>query len=242
MCRLVAALVAAAACVAPAPSATAARDRPTIRLVTFNIYKDLDRAEWQADWNRLKTSADIVFLQETPNVRVRSLADRRTWKVFQARAQYPGEVALAVRGSAVRTVARFHVVRMLTHRSCRPGLVVGSRYLATARVVLRDGRALTIAATHLPPGNCSGPYRTMIAHVRSWAKAHQSHLVLGADWNRAITRDPGDIAGSTNLRPHGVGIDGFQINRRIPVTRTRILGSDAEYHSDHVPVQVTIRR
>lgn len=238
-------LITATACLAFAPAipASAAAATHTVRLVTFNIYKDLDHPKWRADWNRFARQADIVFLQETTNVRVRTLVHSRTWRVQQATGQYSSEVTIAFRRSVVRGISGFHVVRMLTHRSCRAGLVVGSRYLATAHLVLTDGRTLTVAATHLPPGSCTNDtYERMAANVRAWAKEHQSQLVLGADWNQQINNDPGNISQATSLRPHGIGIDGFQINKRIVVTRTRLLGSDSDYFSDHVPVQVTIRR
>jgi endonuclease/exonuclease/phosphatase family metal-dependent hydrolase len=241
--RLACLFAATALVIAPASSSSAAAATHTVRLVTFNVFKDLDQAKWQSDWNHLARRADIVFLQEAVNVRVQTLADRRTWRVRQATGQYADDVALAFRASAVRSISNFHVVRMLTHRSCRPNLVVGSRYLATARVVLNDGRALTVAVTHLPPGSCTNDtYQRMISHVHAWAKAHQSQLTLGADWNQQIKNDPGNISRDTRLRPHGVGIDGFQINTSLAVTGTRALGSDADYYSDHVPVQVTIRR
>jgi endonuclease/exonuclease/phosphatase (EEP) superfamily protein YafD len=237
---LVAAIVLVGAPVTPSSGSTAPR---AVRLVTFNVFKDLDHAKWQADWNRLAKRADIVFLQEAVNVRVRTLANRRAWKVRQATGQYSDDVALAFRTSVVRTISKFHVVRMLTHRSCRPDLVVGSRYLATARVVLTDGRALTVAVTHLPPGSCTNDtYQRMMSHVHSWARAHQGQLVLGADWNQQVKNDPGNISRNTRLRPHGVGIDGFQIKMSLTVTGSQALGTDADYHSDHVPVQVTIRR
>jgi endonuclease/exonuclease/phosphatase family metal-dependent hydrolase len=241
--RLACVFAATALVVAPATASARSTTPQTVRLVTFNVFKDLDHAEWQADWNRLARRADIVFLQETANVRVRALADARSWEVRQAKGRYAGEVTLAFRASAVGTVSHFHVVRMLSERSCRPGLVVGSRYLATARVVLNDGRRLTVAVTHLPPGSCTNDtYQRMISHVRAWAKAHQNQLVLGADWNQQIKNDPGDISRNTRLRPHGVGIDGFQINTSFAVTGSRAVGTGAGYYSDHVPVHVTVRR
>jgi endonuclease/exonuclease/phosphatase family metal-dependent hydrolase len=228
---------------APATASSASATPHTVRLVTFNVLKDLGHAKWQADWNRLAGQADIVFLQEAVNVRVRTLANRRAWEVRQATGRYADDVALAFRASVVRSISNFHVVRMLTHRSCRPDLVVGTRYLATAHVVLDDGRALTIAVTHLPPGSCTNDtYQRMMSHVHAWAQAHQSQLALGADWNQQVKNDPGNISRDTRLRPHGIGIDGFQVNMSLAVTGTRALGTDADYYSDHVPVQVTIRR
>lgn len=245
LARRSACLITAATCltIAPAIPASAATAPRTVRLVAFNIYKSLDHAKWQTDWNRIAKQADIAFLEETPNVRVRTLVNKRTWTVRQATGQYRSEVTLVFRRSVARKVSNVHVVRMLTHRSCRSDLVVGSRYLATAHVVLTNARALTVAVTHLPPGSCTNDtYERMAAHVRTWATAHQRRLVLGADWNQQLKNDPGGISKATDLRAHGVGIDGFQINKRITVTRTRLLGSDSDYFSDHVPVQVTIRR
>ena len=47
-------LITATACLAFAPAipASAAAATHTVRLVTFNIYKDLDHPKWRADWNR----------------------------------------------------------------------------------------------------------------------------------------------------------------------------------------------
>lgn len=231
------------------PSATATPTTPaprvaqSVSLVTFNLDKNLGPRRWQHDWDRFKTKADIVFFQEASKIRVSTLATSPTWRVLQATGRYSSEVALAVRSKSVPTVVDFHVKYVLPHQSCGSHHGVGSRYLAFAHVVLADGRRLTVASTHLPPARCFGsPYSTMMKRVRTWARNHQRHLALGADWNKRVTGDPGSFVQKTALRPRGVGIDGFQISERIPAGSARRIGVDSDYRSDHIPVQVGITR
>jgi hypothetical protein len=90
----------------------------TVRLVTFNVDKNLDSGH-SHDWDLFKKKADVVFFQETTRLRVRTLAGGGTWVVRQgASGSKRSEVALAVRRSVLHgglssTVSGFRVIRVL---------------------------------------------------------------------------------------------------------------------------------
>jgi endonuclease/exonuclease/phosphatase family metal-dependent hydrolase len=125
------------------------------------------------------------------------------------------------------------------HPCARAG--IGPRYLVSAVLVLHDGSRLRVTSTHLPHAGCADAvYDAMVSHVQRWVRHHPQQLVIGADWNRPIATDPGDFRSRTRLRPHGVGIDGFQVDRRVRTRGTRALGTDGDWLSDHEPVRVLV--
>jgi len=231
-----------AALLAP-PTAAAddtAKSRPALRVVTFNVFQDLDAAQHRQDWLALRHRADVVLLQETEGFRVADLVASRRWKVFQAGGD-AGESAVVVRRSAVRSAGGLLVRRVLSAQDCA-GAGIGPRYLVSARLVLRNGATLRVASTHLPHAGCSNAvYHRMTTHVRAWVRHHRQRLVIGADWNRRDRSDQGRLGATTRLSPHGVGIDGFQVDRRVRVGRASRLGHDVDWASDHEPVRVTVR-
>jgi endonuclease/exonuclease/phosphatase family metal-dependent hydrolase len=225
---------------AAATAATTARARPPLRVVTFNVFQDLDTAQHRHDWRALRRHADVVLLQETAGFRVSDVVGTRRWKVFQA-AGDRGESAVVVRRSAVRSATRRQVKHVLSAQDCA-GAGIGPRFLVSVRLVLHDGTRLRVASTHLPHAGCSDVvYARMIRHLRAWVRHHPPRLVIGADWNRRVRSDPGRLGATTRLRPRGVGIDGFQVDQRLRVVRTSRLGHGADWASDHEPVRVTIR-
>src|SRR3954447_16495945 len=255
LCLSVAVTAAAAlpAAAAAVPAATAdsaettalldpavARTGPVLRVVTFNVFQDLDAGRHRHDWKRLRTHADVVLLHETARFRVSDMVRSRGWKVFQA-AGDRGESAVVVRRAAVRSAGRPLVRRMVSAHDCA-GAAIGPRFLVSARLVLRNGSHLRVASTHLPHAGCSdaGSHR-ITPHLRSWVLTPRLRLVIGADWNRRVRSDPGGLGASTRLRPRGVGIDGFQVDRRIRLRGTARLGHDADWDSDHEPVRVVLR-
>jgi endonuclease/exonuclease/phosphatase family metal-dependent hydrolase len=219
-------------------SATAKRS-VTLRVVTFNVFQDLGLDEHRSDWEALKRRADVVLLQETAGFRVSDMVTGNRWQVFQGQG-LRGESAVVVRRSAVRSTGRLHVRHVLAPQDCnRAG--IGPRYLVSAVLVLRDGSRLWVTSTHLPHAGCSDAvYDEMVSRVQTWVGHHHQHLVIGADWNRDVESDPGDFRSRTRLRPHGVGIDGFQVDRRLGTKGTRALGSEDDWLSDHEPVRITI--
>jgi endonuclease/exonuclease/phosphatase family metal-dependent hydrolase len=230
----------APASAAPAGAASATAGPPRVRVVTFNVFQDLDAAQHRRDWVSLRTHADVVLLQETAGFRVSDMVRSRRWKVFQA-AGDRGESAVVVRRSAVRSAGRLLVRHVLSAQDCA-GAGIGPRFLVSARLVLRGGAHLRVASTHLPHAGCSDAvYHRMTRHLRSWVRHHRQPLVIGADWNRRVRSDPGRLGATTRLRPRGVGIDGFQVDGRLRVRRTARLGHDADWASDHEPVRVVIR-
>jgi len=213
-----------------------------LRVVTLNVFQDLDAAQHRHDWKRLRSRADVVLLQETAGFRSADMVRSRRWKVFQA-AGDRGESAVVVRRAAVRSAGGLQVRRMVSGHDCA-GAAIGPRFVVSARLVLDDGSHLRVASTHLPHAGCSDAvYHRMTRHLRTWVRHHRQPLVLGADWNRRVRSDPGGLGASTRLRPRGVGIDGFQVDRRLRVRSTTRLGHDAGWAtSDHEPVRVTLRR
>jgi len=134
-----------AALLAP-PTAAAddtAKSRPALRVVTFNVFQDLDAAQHRRDWLALRHRADVVLLQETEGFRVADLVASRRWKVFQAGGD-AGESAVVVRRSAVRSAGSLLVRRVLSAQDCA-GAGIGPRYLVSARLVLRNGATLRVA-------------------------------------------------------------------------------------------------
>lgn len=213
--------------------------QPSLRVVTFNVFQDLSPAQHRQDWEHLKSHADVVLLQETQGFRVSAMVTGPAWTVIQAEG-VRGESSVVVRRSAVRSVARSHVRWMLGLHECR-GAGIGARYLVSAVLVLRDGSRLRVASTHLPHAGCADAvYDEMVRHVQKWVQGHPQRLLIGADWNREVASDPGDFRAKTRLRPHGVGIDGFQVDRRLSTRGIRRLGSDEDWVSDHEPVRVAV--
>lgn len=240
--RLAGPLCLAAALLSPSTAAgdDAAKSRPVLRVVTFNVFQDLGTTQHRQDWLALRHRADVVLLQETAGFRVADMVRSRRWKVFQAGGD-AGESAVVVRRSAVRSAGGLLVRRVLSAQECA-GAGIGPRYLVSARLVLRVGATLRIASTHLPHAGCSDAvYHRMTTHVRAWVRHHRERLLIGADWNRRVRSDPGRLGATTRLRPHGVGIDGSQVDRRLRVGRASRLGHDADWASDHEPVRVTVR-
>jgi len=228
----------------PAAEATghhATESRPPLRVVTFNAFQDLDAAQHRHDWLALRTRADVVLLQETAGFRVADVVRSRRWRVFQSGGAR-GESAVVVRRSAVRSAGTMRVTHVLSARDCS-GAGIGPRFLVSVRLALRGGGHLQVASTHLPHAGCSDAvYRRMIGHLRVWVRHHRQPLLIGADWNRRVRSDPGRLGATTRLNPHGVGIDGFQVDRKVTVRRTARLGHDATWASDHEPVRVAVRR
>jgi endonuclease/exonuclease/phosphatase family metal-dependent hydrolase len=221
-------------------SPAAATSGAGLRVVTFNVFQDLGAREHRRDWKSLRKRADVVLLQETAGFRVSDMVRSPRWKVFQADVDR-GESAVVVRRAAVRSAGRPLVRRLLPAQDCA-GAGIGPRFLVSAQLILRNGARLRVASTHLPHAGCSGAvYHRMTRHLRAWVRHHRERLVIGADWNRRVRSDPGELAEKTRLRPHGIGIDGFQVDQRLHVGGAGRLGRDGDWASDHEPVRVTIR-
>lgn len=227
---------------APAPLAAA---NEWLRVVTANLaFRGPDAV--RNDWATFGPEADIVFVQEAKNVRLRDILGSG-WIVRQDTSSEDRQgSAVVIRQSAVKAVGELVLVKGVDANDCNsPEGGIMTRWIAQVDVQLGNGRWIRAASLHLPPARCQNglgsPYAVMADNVVAFAKRSGRMLVLGADWNKVVDDDPNEIGARTGLKPRGPDtggrIDGFYV---APEISTNDLHHLPRTGSDHQPVQMSI--
>jgi endonuclease/exonuclease/phosphatase family metal-dependent hydrolase len=227
------------------PNASAAANEP-LRVVTANLAFRGPQAV-RGDWDTIGPNADIVFVQEAKNVRLRDILDE-TWAVRQDTSSEDRQgSAVVIRKAAVKSMGDLLLVKGTGASNCDTAEEGGimTRWIARVDVQLHNNRWIRAAALHMPPARCQNgpgsPYAVMADNVVAFAKRSEPLLVLGADWNTVVDTDPNEIGARTGLKPRGPDtgsrIDGFYVS---PGIGTNNLHPLAPTGSDHRPVQMTI--
>jgi endonuclease/exonuclease/phosphatase family metal-dependent hydrolase len=217
-----------------------------LRVVTANL-AFRGPAAVRDDWATIGPNADIVFVQEAKNVRLRDILGEG-WAVRQDTSSEDRQgSAVVIRKSAVKSIGDLALVKGTPSSDCNnaPEGGIMTRWIARVDVQLNNGRWIRAASLHMPPLRCQyglgSPYAVMADAVVDFAKRSDRLLVLGADWNKVVDEDPNEIGARAGLNPRGpdVGqrIDGFYVS---PAIATRDLHPLAETGSDHRPVQMTV--
>jgi len=237
---------AAIASVQPATAPTAAAvANEQLRVVTANLaFRGPDAV--RNDWNTIGPEADIVFVQEAKNVRLRDILSDG-WAVRQDTSSDDRQgSAVVIRKSAVKSIGELQLVKGVDANDCNsPEGGIMTRWIARVDVQLNNGRWIRTASLHMPPARCQdgpgSPYAVMADNVVAFAKRSALMLVLGSDWNKVVDSDPNDIGARTGLKPRGPDtgsrIDGFYVS---PAISTNNLHHLPQTGSDHRPVQMTI--
>ncbi|ATB33466.1 endonuclease/exonuclease/phosphatase family protein [Melittangium boletus] len=237
---------AALASVQPAPAPkVAAMANEQLRVVTANLaFRGPDAV--RNDWNTIGPEADIVFVQEAKNVRLRDILGDG-WAVRQDTSSEDRQgSAVVIRKSAVKSIGELQLVKGVDANDCdSPQGGIMTRWIAQVDVQLNNNRWIRTASLHLPPARCQtglgSPYAVMADNVVAFAKRSGRILVLGADWNKVVDDDPNDIGARTGLKPRGpdtgTRIDGFYVSPEISTNDLRHLPQTG---SDHRPVRMTI--
>ncbi|MDC0712204.1 endonuclease/exonuclease/phosphatase family protein [Stigmatella sp. ncwal1] len=227
---------------APKASATA---NEQLRVVTANLaFRGPDAV--RNDWNTIGPEADIVFVQEAKNVRLRDILGD-AWAVRQDTSSEDRQgSAVVIRKSAVKSVGDLQLVKGTDASDCNsPEGGIMTRWIARVDVQLNNNRWLRATSLHMPPARCQNglgsPYAVMADNVVAFAKRSEPLLVLGADWNKVVDSDPNEIGSRTSLKPRGPDtgsrIDGFYVS---PAINTADLHPLPQTGSDHRPVKMTI--
>ncbi|RKG75822.1 endonuclease/exonuclease/phosphatase family protein [Corallococcus exercitus] len=226
-----------------APAAAVASE--SLRVVTANLaFRGPDAV--RQDWQVIGPEADIVFVQEAKNVRLRDILGDG-WAVRQDTSSDDRQgSAVVIRKSAVKSIDDLVLVKGTDASDCgTQGDGIMTRWIARVDVQLNNGRWIRAASLHMPPERCQNgpgsPYAVMADNVVAFAKRSDRMLVLGADWNKVVDDDPNDIGARTGLKPRGpdsgLRIDGFYI---APDMSNANLHHLAQTGSDHRPVQTTV--
>ncbi|ADO68162.1 endonuclease/exonuclease/phosphatase family protein [Stigmatella aurantiaca] len=229
---------------ASAPKAAAAANEP-LRVVTANLaFRGPDAV--RNDWNTIGPEADIVFVQEAKNVRLRDILGDG-WVVRQDTSSEDRQgSAVVIRKSAVKSIGELQLVKGTDASDCNsPEGGIMTRWIARVDVQLNNHRWLRAASLHMPPARCQNglgsPYAVMADNAVAFAKRSEPLLVLGADWNKVVDADPNEIGARTGLKPRGPDtgsrIDGFYVSPAITTNNLHLLPQTG---SDHRPVQMTI--
>ncbi len=214
-----------------------------LRVVTANLaFRGPDAV--RQDWSTIGPDADIVFVQEAKNVRLRDILGDG-WAVRQDTSSEDRQgSAVVIRKSAVRDIGDLQLVKGTEASGCPDGGIM-TRWIAQVDVQLNNNRWVRTASLHMPPPRCQtgpgSPYAVMADNVVAFAKRSGRILVLGADWNKVVDEDPNDIGARTGLLPRGPDsghrIDGFYVS---PAITTSGLQQLPQTGSDHRPVQMTV--
>ncbi len=216
-----------------------------LRVVTANLaFRGPDGV--RSDWNTIGPEADIVFVQEAKNVRLRDILGD-TWAVRQDTTSEDRQgSAVVIRKSAVQSIGELVLVKGVDANDCDSPLGgIMTRWIARVDVQLHNGQWLRAASLHMPPERCQNgpgsPYAVMADNVVAFANRSERMLVLGADWNKVVDEDPNDIGARTGLKPRGPDsgsrIDGFYVSHAISTWDLHHLPQTG---SDHRPVQMTL--
>lgn len=209
-----------------------------IRIVTANVDFTLRPAQVKEDLERIIKRADIICFQEAKRVDLDRLIKDKDWEVYQPMANE------ATRGSAVAW-------RKSMAKEVREGRVIGTtphgRGMLTRHIVwvkLRiNGKILVVASCHLPPKRYWGlVYNIMLASIGTFIGGRKVPVLIGADWNKIVTRaaDILALARRFNGQTRGVHIDGFLLVGRGKWKFVAPAISLFNTHSDHNPVQSKI--
>ncbi|SEU16053.1 hypothetical protein SAMN05443639_108272 [Stigmatella erecta] len=227
------------------PKAAAAAHEQ-LRVVTANLaFRGPDAV--RNDWSTIGPNADIMFVQEAKNVRLRDILGD-AWAVRQDTSSEDRQgSAVVIRKSAVKSIGDLLLVKGTDASSCNNAAEGGimTRWIARVDVQLNNGRWIRAASLHMPPPRCQyglgSPFAVMADNVVAFAQRSDRLLVLGADWNKVVDADPNEIGARTGLKPRGPDtgsrIDGFFVS---PAITTDDLHYLAQTGSDHRPVQMTI--
>ena len=228
-----------------APPTAATLANVQLRVVTANLgFRGPDAV--RNDWNTIGPEADIVFVQEAKNVRLRDILGDG-WAVRQDTSSDDRQgSAVVIRKSAVKSIGDLQLVKGVDANDCdSPEGGIMTRWIAQVDVELPNNRWVRTASLHMPPARCQNgpgsPYAVMADNVVAFANRSGRLLVLGADWNKVVDEDPNAIGARTGLKPRGpdwgLRIDGFYVS---PVIVTADLQAMPPTGSDHRPVKMNI--
>lgn len=241
---------------------TAAAAKPvTLRFVTANMSFRSSQKAAKKKWLKLiAPHADIVFLQEAKNLKLRhKFVDRQKWYIFHGKPtdpklkKHPEQdtkdrlgSAILVRKSAVADVRSWELIKGVGGGGCGRKGPIMTRWIAKIRVKLHNGRLIRVASAHMPPARCvkNGKYKTMADNVVKFVKRTKTvPTVIGADWNATVDADKFKIAKRTKMHKDGPNkgdrIDGFLWSRGIKFVKLRKLGR-ANNQDDHQAVQIKL--
>src|SRR3954471_4175426 len=176
-----------------------------ITIATHNQGPDtfMNPTKWQADLDKYRADADLIFFQESWSLQQSWLGDG--WGIVINDGQKKG-VAIAYRKTRINLLAHDFSV-----------LYDVGRQRGNVWVKLRiDGKhVIEAVSTHWPPSFVKGPHpdslRQSAEKTAQLFKDRKNPMIIGADWNINVSHDPGNLAGRC---PGGVwtkrdGIDGF---------------------------------
>lgn len=247
---LLIALFAVAAVGVTGPPAAAAGS-VDLRFVTANVDFGAPQSAVRDKWeNLLAPNADIVFVQEAKNVRFSDFVNTSTWIIRHGTTTAEDDSedklgsAVLIRRSIATDVAEYGLVKGVDASPCPDGGIM-TRWLAKIQVKLTNGRWIRVASLHMPPPRCQtgpgSPYDRMADNVVGFTNRTDMLTVLGADWNKTVDADPGDIGRRTGLEPNGPDdgdrIDGFLYSPGAANCCLRQLG---QVSNGHQAVQVTL--
>jgi endonuclease/exonuclease/phosphatase family metal-dependent hydrolase len=208
-----------------------AKSQQPIRVVTANVDWALRAQRVAQDLHRIEARADVLLLQETKNVNVDALLGPQ-WTVLQdtSSASRAGST-IAYRNSFIRA-GRFSLrLGVEPH-----GAAMLPRWIATARLRVAGSYSIRVASAHRPPPRYSWLWPAFDQNMRAFSQDVKAPLIVGADWNSPIVRDPAGLR-RTGARTTGAEIDGFAVDRSLRVSRVHALPKG---WSDHHAVLAVI--
>lgn len=205
-------------------------------IFTYNIDWATSNAKERLSIKSILTKAAVVCWQEAKHIQINNVTDD-TWSTHQNVQDH------AKQGVAVSWKHKEATRYMGESKNSRTGYVLGSgprglrilpRYFNYRDLQLADGRVIRFVSTHRPPQRFKMLWRLFDHSLASFIRRSPHPVIVGMDSN--ANRHTG-LSRVTKLQWHGIGIDGFLVDKSIKVTN---LTRHPKVKSDHHPVSIDI--
>lgn len=208
-----------------------------VRFITYNVNFNSKPERVKKDVTVLAPRADVIMFQEAKNVRLRDFLGKE-WVVHQVmKTDAEQGAAVAVRRSIIKQKLKEDLEFGVDNR----GVKMHDRYMAWMDVELEGGRKLRLVSLHMPPKRFAQLQPPMVANLVKFVRSSPHPLVIGADWNFEVNKDPHGIQGKTGLKNRGLGIDGFYSSADVVHCQSMKKLTGLATVSDHKPVQMIAR-
>lgn len=231
------------------PSRATARAGAVVHLsvVTANVDFGTKPAVVAKKWrNQISGKpASVIFLQEAKNLQLTKtrragFVDPDRWVILHGtrrselwnlkhNSSAQLGTAILIRKTAIKrgSVHDYQLVKGVgggwgCHYYSKSKHNIQTRWIASVRVHLTNGRRVRLSSLHMPPQRCQAPYATkspspyavMASNVIRYVKRTTMPTIIGADWNKTVTKNPGGIPRKTGMGAKGFGIDGVMFTKK----------------------------
>ena len=202
-----------------------------IQVVTHNLLRTLNEAQWREDINLYKSQAEVILFPEAWRVPGDILGP--AWYFFRSEAQQRQADAMAWRKD--KFIVQDKGINVLYREPSR------TRYYYWSRLKHQTtGKVITYVEVHLPPRAMYTAHPEMydegMDNLEAFYRARKTPMIMGGDWNKT---NAGGFPNRTNANYIGSRIDGFVYSPDMKVGEKRVFGND-ETNTDHPIVMCTI--